>query len=292
MFKKLFHKIVIGFKRKFEKSIPAVEENKKFGRQGEDYFAENIKLQLPTCEIKRNVFVSAESSNAEIDCLILYENKLFAVEIKNWKGELTESNDGGVVQKKTDKWTGKRHEKCLRSPFGQIKRAVYLLKKQIPGSVWINAIVYFNNGAYRAEPGSEETWFADINETVRYIKTDGEPSYGENAYKFFRRCIESDCLKNKDNFLCCAISDESLRFSVDNELLTRNDISGLRFKHHWSYDEVCLALKTGKERKLKEENLKLKVTVSDGTREYAVCKLNDVELGNNTCPERIYGRRR
>ena len=85
-----FHKIKIGFVRIGESSIPYVDEVKRYGNYGEDEFTDMLRRKLPSCKIKRNVIISTPEGNAEMDCLVLYHNKLFAIEVKRWKGSLTE----------------------------------------------------------------------------------------------------------------------------------------------------------------------------------------------------------
>ena len=84
-----FHKIKMGFVRAGESSIPYVSEAKRYGNYGEDEFTYMLRRELPSCKIKRNVVISTSKGNAEIDCLVFYQNKLFAIEVKRWKGRLT-----------------------------------------------------------------------------------------------------------------------------------------------------------------------------------------------------------
>lgn len=137
-----FHKIKMGFVRAGESSIPYVNEVKRYGNSGEDEFTYRLCRELPSCKIKRNVAILTPDGNAEIDCLVLHHKKLFAIEVKRWKGYLTERDDG-FLQEKTDRWTGETHTKLLKSPFKQLGRAIYLLRKQIPIKAWVNAVVFF-----------------------------------------------------------------------------------------------------------------------------------------------------
>ena len=139
-----FHKVKMCFVRKREISIPYVSSEKRYGNNGEEVFIEQLKRSLPDCKIKRNVMINTNDGNAEIDSLVLYQNKLFAIEVKSWKGRLTETEQG-FIQEKTDRWTGEIHIKYQKSPFKQLNRAIYLLRKQIPSKVWVNGIVFFED---------------------------------------------------------------------------------------------------------------------------------------------------
>lgn len=91
--KSFFHKIKMGFVRMGENSIPYVPEIKRYGNNGENVFALSLQRALPTCRLKHNVVIETSEGNAEIDCLVLYDNKLFAIEVKRWKGRLIETEN-------------------------------------------------------------------------------------------------------------------------------------------------------------------------------------------------------
>ena len=275
-----FHKIGIGFTRLGENSIPHTTQAKRYGNWGEDEFVYHIKNHLPNCQIKRNIVINTLDGNAEIDCLILYNNKLFAIEIKRWKGELIE-RDGQFVQYKRDRWTDEWHAKSHKSPFRQLNRAIYLLRKQIPEKAWINSIVYFEE-ADKLSINSEGVWFENIYSLIEYILNDGQTSYGNNAQTFFDKCIPADYLYSNswDKSLHCIICDDSLIFKTQNKFLKRSDISTISVKHHWSYDELYIKTRQGITYNTKCENKHIKVIENGYARLYALCKLDYIELGN------------
>ena len=275
-----FHKIGIGFTRLGENSIPHTTQAKRYGNWGEDEFVYHIKNHLPNCQIKRNIVIHTLDGNAEIDCLILYNNKLFAIEIKRWKGELIE-RDGQFVQYKRDRWTDEWHAKSHKSPFRQLNRAIYLLRKQIPEKAWINSIVYFEE-ADKLSINSEDVWFENIYSLIEYILNDGQTSYGNNAQTFFDKCIPADYLYSNswDKSLHCIICDDSLIFKTQNKFLKRSDISTISVKHHWSYDDLIIKTKQGNRYTFKAENAHIRVIENGYARQYALCKLDYIELGN------------
>ena len=275
-----FHKIGIGFTRLGENSIPHTTQAKRYGNWGEDEFVYHIKNHLPNCQIKRNIVINTLDGNAEIDCLILYKNKLFAIEIKRWKGELIE-RDGQFVQYKRDRWTDEWHAKSHKSPFRQLNRAIYLLRKQIPEKAWINSIVYFEE-ADKLSINSEGVWFENIYSLIEYILNDGQTSYGNNAQTFFDKCIPADYLYSNswDKSLHCIICDDSLIFKTQNKFLKRSDISTISVKHHWSYDDLIIKTKQGNRYTFKAENAHIRVIENGYARQYALCKLDYIELGN------------
>ena len=275
-----FHKIGVGFTRLGENSIPHTTQAKRYGNWGEDEFVYHIRTHLPNCQIKRNIVIQTLEGNAEIDCLILYNNKLFAIEIKRWKGELTEC-DGQFVQRKLDRWTDEWHTKIQKSPFHQLSRAIYLLRKQVPEKAWINSIVYFED-ADRISINNENTWFDNVYSLTEYIQNNGQVSYGNNAQAFFNQCIPADYLYSNswDKSLHCVICDDSLIFRISNKVVHKSDISTISIEHHWSYDELYIKTHQGITYNTKCENKHIKVIENGYARQYALCKLDYIELGN------------
>ena len=220
-----------------EPSIPYTTAAKKYGDWGEDEFVYAIQSRLPDCQIKKNIIIQTSEGNAEIDCLILYKNKLFAIEVKRWKGQLVERG-GDFVQYKRDRWTDEIHTKIHKSPFKQLGRAVYLLRKQIPDNAWLNTIVYFEESDC-IETESENVWFGSINELTSYIVNDGKASWGNNANAFFEKCIAADYLycSSWGKSLHCIVCDDSLQFNTPEDVITRKEMHSISITHHWSYDD-------------------------------------------------------
>lgn len=280
--KSFFHKLKMGFVRMGGTAIPYVSSTKRYGDNGERYFLDDLIGKLTTAQIKQNVIINTEEGNAEIDCLILYQNKLFAVEVKRWKGRLTET-ENGFIQEKTDRWTGEIHTKYQKSPFRQLNRAIYLLRKQIPGRVWINSIVYFEDAEFEGVSTlSENIWFSDINDLVNYIENDGKVTFGNNEAKnFFDKCISSDYLyaNSWNKSLHCIISSAFLNITTEQGLITRKDISHINITHHFSYDELQITLNDGSGRRTIIENGTIVVNDSGRLATYSLCKLDYIEIG-------------
>ena len=274
-----FHKIKVGFTRMGESSIPYTSEAKRYGDWGEDEFVLAIQSRLPNCKIKKNIIIQTVEGNAEIDCLILYKNKLFAIEVKRWKGQLVERN-GDFVQYKRDRWTDEIHTKVQRSPFKQLGRAVYLLRKQIPENAWLNTIVFFEESDY-IETDSDNVWFDDIDKLAAHIMSEGKSSWGNNASSFFDKCIAADYLYHNSwgRSLHCIVCDDSLRFTTSMGVLDRHNIHSISISHHWSYDEVNIKTKDGACHIVNVENGSV-IVIDNGQRyRYALCKLDYIQLG-------------
>ena len=275
-----FHKIKIGFTRMGEPSIPYTTAAKKYGNWGEDEFTYAIWSRLPDCKTKKNIIIQSLEGNAEIDCLILYKNKLFAIEVKCWKGQLVERGSD-FVQYKRDSWTDKIHTKIHKSPFKQLNRAVYLLRNQIPDKVWLNTIVYFEESDY-IETESDNVWFDDINELASYIENDGKISWGNNASAFFEKCIAADYLycSFEDKSSHCIVCDDSLRFNTPEGIVSRKDIHSISITHHWSYDELKIKTLRGTCFTLQIENASIYVIDNGYKKRCAFSKLDYIQLGH------------
>ena len=274
-----FHKIKIGFTRMGESSIPYTTQAKKYGDWGEDEFVYAIQSRLPDCKIKKNIIIQTSEGNAEIDCLILYKNKLFAIEVKRWKGQLVE-RDGDFIQYKRDRWTDEIHTKIHKSPFKQIGRAIYLLRKENPENAWVNSVVFFEE-AYRIEADSDSVWFDDIDDLTYHIQNDGKVSWSNNAESFFDKCIAADYLycNSWGKSLHCIVCDESLRFTTSEGALTRNDVDSISIVHHWSYDELIIKTVSGRVFSVNRENDYIVVNDIGYKYRYALCKLDYIKLG-------------
>lgn len=283
--RQFFHKFKMVFVRAAEQSIPNIDEAKRFGNDGEDKFEEMLKHELSSCKMKRNVVITTQEGNAEIDCIILHNNKLFAIEIKRWKGHLTEQNDG-FLQEKTDKWTEETHTKLLKSPFKQLGRSIHLLRKQIPIKVWVNSIVFFEDCKFKPiTTSSDNVWFDQYQDLVNYIKNDGKASCNKNANDFFDKCIPADYLSNDkwEKSLYCVIDRNSLQFKTPQGIISADNMSSIQILHHLSYDELHITMLDSSVKTITLENAKIQVSENGITNTYALCKLDYIKLGKTLC---------
>ena len=276
-----FHKIKIAFIRAWEPSIPYTDEAKCYGNCGEDNFIYMLRKEFPSCKIKKNVVISTPEGKAEIDCLVLHNNRLFAIEVKRWKGCLIEQ-DNGFLQEKTDAWTGETYQKLMKSPFKQLGRAVYLLKKQIPIKAWVNTIVFFEADELESvTTEADNIWFYRYQDLANYIANEGKVSFGKSANAFFEKCIPADCLYANawENSLHCLIDRDSLRFETPQGVISPEKISSINISHHLSYDQLRITMLDGSTKTISLENAKIQVDENDCISTYALCKLDLIELG-------------
>ncbi len=277
----LLHKLKIGLIRIFNSySIDYTPEVKRYGNSAEFGLPNFLKNCIPNCQIKTNVIISLpnENSEAEIDCLLLYEDKLFAIEIKHWKGVVVEREDG-FYKYKQDRYTDDVWEKPLKSPFRQVNRAVSMLKKQTNNRDWIQPIVYFQ-GASSVRIYSNNIWFDDASDLVHYIQGFQKKYKSSGNINCFRRATAADFIYSTAyRNLHCIIYDESLVFNIGNERLTRRNICSIDIEHHFSYDTLYIHLKDDREATVQIENGVLCATENRKRRIYSFSKIDKIVLG-------------
>lgn len=275
-----FHKIIIGFERKKGTSLPRPSEAKKYGDNGEDKFIIDVLSRLPYCNIKKNIIIKTPTGNAEIDCLMLYKNKLFAIEIKRWKGQLIE-RDEHFIKYKSDRYTNDIYSNVLKSPFKQLGRAIYLLKKQIPDNAWVNPIVFFEESTV-IDIESNNVWFNDVDKLISYITKEGKASQESSAKSFFDKCVAADYLFDisQGKYLRCAISDDSLNFITHLGKIKKRDIASINIEHHWAYDELKIKMRNKHTCTITVENGSVAVLENGSVSRYSLSKIDRIVLSN------------
>jgi len=275
-----FHKIKIGFVRASQPSIPPMSDVKRYGNYGEDELIFMLRRALPDCSIKRNVIITTPEGNAELDCLVLCNNKLFAIEVKRWKGYLVEREDG-FLQQKTDRWTGELHEKYMKSPFKQLSRAIYLLRKQIPINAWVNPIVFFDGNELEGiSTKTEQVWFTRYDALANYIHSGGNASFGKNAYDFFNQCLPADYLyvKAQGKSMACYVNRPDLQFQTPQGTPSPYEIDSIEIRHHWSCDDLTIIMKNGVRHTVRRENAWIRVFENGSWQSFPLCKIDSVIL--------------
>ncbi len=277
----IFHKLKVGFSRIFRSSsIAYTPEIKRYGNSAEFKLADFLEYNIPDCKIKTNVIISLpeENKEAEIDCLVLLGDKLFAIEIKHWKGKVVERNDGFHIYKQ-DKYTEDVWEKVLKSPFGQVGRAVSMLKKQTNNRDGIQTIVYFK-GTSSVNVRGDGVWFDNASDLADYILKYENRYWSYGNIKCFHSAIASDFLySGKCRNVHCRIEDASLCFESDHTRLTRRDILSIDIQHFFSYDELLIHLCNGCSTTIRVENGQIYVVENKRRKKYSLCKINKIILG-------------
>ena len=277
---KFFHKLKIWLTRVISPSVPYVPQSKRYGTLGEIHFYRELKRLLPSVKLKRNILVKYGVESSEIDCIAIYENKVFAIEVKRWKGNIIES-ENGFTQIKRDRW-GEKHIKYHKSPVRQLNRAISLLKKQTGTRVWINNVIYFDSErCMYASMQSENIFVNDMERLVAHIENCGEKSDQKSIIEFFDKCVAADqiCIKGRENYLQGKIYDSSLPSMTNDGLILRKDIDYIDIFHNMTYDILSVHLKDGRVYSFESENSEIRICIEDEVQNIAVSKIDRIVLG-------------
>ena len=155
-------------------------EIKSAGNKGEAYFNNMLKSILRNDDVLiRNVCLQVNGKETEIDSLIINNNGIFIVEVKNYNGRLYGDIDDFEWTKEKISPGGNVFYKQVKNPIKQIKRQTYILSQFLKENnirVWISGYAYFINGN---SPVDDDCVINDIDELDRIIHTPGNKFYDE-----------------------------------------------------------------------------------------------------------------
>ncbi len=164
-------------------------EIKSAGNKGEAYFNNMLKSILRNDDVLiRNVCLQVNGKEAEIDSLIINNNGIFIVEVKNYNGRLYGDIDDFEWTKEKISPGGNVFYKQVKNPIKQIKRQTYILSQFLKENnirIWISGYAYFINGN---SPVDDESVIDDIDELDRIIHTTSGKQYDE---RLINKAIEA-----------------------------------------------------------------------------------------------------
>ena len=164
-------------------------EIKSAGNKGEAYFNNMLKSILRDDDVLiRNVCLQVNGKEAEIDSLIINNNGIFIVEVKNYNGRLYGDIDNFEWTKEKISPGGNVFYKQVKNPIKQIKRQTYILSQFLKENnirIWISGYAYFINGN---SPVDDESVIDDIDELDRIIHTTSDKQYDE---RLINKAIEA-----------------------------------------------------------------------------------------------------
>lgn len=126
--------IILGFLI-FKSGLAHIETSeKKAGRQGEHLASQLIKEILNDDDILlKNIKVSFDGKNTELDNLIINDNGVFIIEVKNYAGSIS-GNEDDKEWLKTISSAGTFYQKTVKNPIFQVKRQVNILSDYLKQS--------------------------------------------------------------------------------------------------------------------------------------------------------------
>lgn len=125
------------------------DPRKQAGIKGEQIVTDLIEDILSDNDILlTNVEVETDEMETELDNVIINENGVFIIEVKNYSGRLYgKENDSCWTRNKISR-AGTEYINSTRNPIRQVKRQIYLLSKYLKANgiyVQIKGYVYFVN---------------------------------------------------------------------------------------------------------------------------------------------------
>lgn len=120
---------------------------KRAGRLGE-LFATRIisEIQYDDDVLLTNVRIYADGKQTELDNVIINQNGIFIIEVKNLSGQLVGDEDThDWIQIKTS-YAGNVYQKSVKNPIKQVKRQIYILSRYLKDNgihAWIEGYVFF-----------------------------------------------------------------------------------------------------------------------------------------------------
>ena len=138
---------------------------KRAGNRGEAIIFNQLKWLINDRDwVLTNVEVIYDHKKSELDCVIINENGVFIIEVKNFRGQLYGREEDNLWQKCKVSRRGNFYEDTVRNPVGQVKRHIYILSNYLKYcgiNVWIEGYVIFvNNNA----PCTSEYILNDLDE--------------------------------------------------------------------------------------------------------------------------------
>ena len=117
------------------------------GKMGEASAANAVASILTNDDLMfTNVEVSYGDMETELDIVILNQNGVFIIEVKNYNGRLRGSEDDYEWEKYHTSRGGNTYVKTVKNPIRQVKRQVYILAEYLRSfgiRVWVEGYVFF-----------------------------------------------------------------------------------------------------------------------------------------------------
>lgn len=160
-------------------------EIKKAGKKGETNFNILVRKVLKENDIHlNNIILSTNGKEIEIDNIIINENGIFIIEVKNYKGKLYGDVDDYKWIKRKISPGGEVFKKEVYNPIKQVKTQTYHLSQYLKNNniwIWIEPYVYFANDN---SPVINQCVIHDEYELDRIIHTKKGKTYKkESIYK-------------------------------------------------------------------------------------------------------------
>lgn len=277
--KNSFHKLKVGVERMVAEPLPEVSAEKEFGNFGESSTLLEIKKSLPDALILQSICLNPDDAKGEIDYLLVYQDKVFIIELKTWEGCVYQEGDNFYKDKVSK--SGEVYQKEMKSPFRQIRGNICQIKQSFP-KIWFEPIVLFQNCDSLSITEEKIKWYDDVKTMTYDIRISGKPNRHEDVQKMLKKLILYDVIKAEqlDEKEDTGIIDETaFIFSDGVKKYGKADIAEIIVTHHFSYDNLNIKLLNGTIVQTRNENSLIQYKQNGQTKSVALNKVDYIKIG-------------
>lgn len=142
----------------------------KAGIEGKEAAAHALRKLPDYYEVYEGIEVQRDSKTVRFDYVVVGDNGIFVVNVKNHNGTIEGREDASSWQQHKVGRKGGHYSNTIRNPIKRVRWQVhvladYLKEKQI--SAWVEGIVYFANPSVRVNVNTERTPVIDSPEALQ-----------------------------------------------------------------------------------------------------------------------------
>lgn len=160
------------------------------GRQGEHIAARYISSVLREDDAYyTNVSIAFDGKPTELDNVIVNKFGVFIIEVKNYSGRLSGSEDDYEWTKVHFSDAGNPYYKTVRNPIKQVKREVYILAKYLDYygvSVWVDGYAMIIGAS---SPVDSEYVLSSVGDIDHAIHTPGKKRLNSDTIESIKRLL-------------------------------------------------------------------------------------------------------
>ncbi len=159
-------------------------EQRQVGKQGEIEAWKFLQsVMRPNDHLLRNVALSYDGRRTELDLVVVNENGVFIIEVKNYKGILSGKEEDFEWEKVSQSRGGNFYSKQVKNPIRQVKRQIYLLAHYLQyygERVWVEGYVIL---LHNQSPVQSEKVLHNTLELDRRLHTAGREKLSRKRVK-------------------------------------------------------------------------------------------------------------
>lgn len=143
------------------------------GLNGENDTVNILKSLDENYNVFKNVHIYVDGKEIEIDTIVVGNNGVFIIEVKNHNGTIEGNGNEDIwIQHKVGR-KGGRYTKKIKNSIKQAKYQTFMLSKFLKSkniNVWIESMVYFSNKKVISRISNAEKVFLNSYDLLNYIK--------------------------------------------------------------------------------------------------------------------------